>query len=237
MPLLNMLAHKALRAIKLSAVRSDQTYEADRSAALRRRNVDLVIDVGANAGQYALDLRRRGYSGAIVSVEPLPEAFDSLSRALNADRDWHGVNAAAGAHKTRAAFNISADSVCSSLLEPSQTLLDAIPTAKTVRTIEVDVVRLDDLPLPAHRTCLLKLDVQGFEEEALAGAVRLMETVEVLELELSLKPSYASGYTLQRALPRLTASGFAITSIGRGVSDTTTGQLIDMDVLLERASR
>mgnify|MGYP003336265435 CR=1 FL=1 len=56
-PLFNTLAHKLLAAAGLSAVRLHQTYEADRGATMRRRNVDLVIDVGATlqAGAFGID--------------------------------------------------------------------------------------------------------------------------------------------------------------------------------------
>lgn len=233
-PLLNLLAHKALSVAGLSAVRSQQTYDANRAATIRRRGVDLVIDVGANVGQYATNLRQRGFKGAILSIEPLPEAYRTLEQAMRSDPNWHGLNAAAGAKSARATLNVSADSVCSSLLEASQTLLNAIPTARVVGTVEVEVLRLDDVPLPTHRKSLLKLDVQGFEREALDGARELLKTIDVLELELGLRPSYQTGYTLERALPELIDLGFVLTSIGRGACDPATGQLIDMDVLLER---
>jgi FkbM family methyltransferase len=234
-PLLNRLVHKTLAAAGLSAVRSHQTYEADRTATMRRHSIDLVIDVGANAGQYATDLRRRGYSGAIISVEPLPDAYASLKKAMQDDINWSGVNAAVGSTSGRSTLNVSADSVCSSLLRPSDLLLDTIPSARIVKTLDVDVIRLDDLDLPTHERILLKLDVQGCEKMALAGAERLMGKVDVLELELGLKQGYQAGYTLDRALPELTARGFSVTSVGRGVSHKETGQLIDMDVLLERS--
>ncbi len=234
-PLFNTLAHKLLAAAGLSAVRLHQTYEADRGATMRRRNVDLVIDVGANVGQYASRLRREGYAGEILSIEPLPGAFKSLEQTMGGDRHWSGINAAAGPKAERATFNISADSVCSSLLKPTSTLLHAIPSARVVETVQVDVVRLDDLSLPPHKNLMLKLDVQGFEKEALSGAYGILQAVDVLELELGVKPGYESGYTLDRALPELTALGFAMTSIGRGVSDPETGELVDIDVLVERA--
>lgn len=163
-----------LAKLGLSVVRSRQTYEAGRVATMKRWGTDLVIDVGANVGQYASKLKREGFRGQILSVEPLPNAFIRLQQAMNADANWQGINAAAGPCRTTIMLNVSADSVCSSLLSPSQALLDAIPSAKIVQTTTVDVIPLDELDYPEF------------------------------------------------------------VSIGRGVSDPKTGQLIDADMLFER---
>lgn len=223
-----------LAKLGLSVVRSYQTYEADRLATMKRWSTDLVIDVGANVGQYASKLRREGFKGQILSVEPLPDAFIRLQQAMNSDVNWQGVNAAAGPCRTTMTLNVSADSVCSSLLSPSQVLLDAIPSAKIVQAITVDVIPLDELDYPKFASMWLKLDVQGFEKQALEGARSILKRVRVLELELGLKPSYNASYTVEDAIPDLQAMGFSLVSIGRGVSDPNSGQLIDADMLFER---
>ena len=50
------------------------TLEQHLANVIADRNIDLIVDVGANVGQYAKSLRLHGYGGRIVSFEPIAEA-------------------------------------------------------------------------------------------------------------------------------------------------------------------
>jgi FkbM family methyltransferase len=226
--------HAGLRALGLSAVRTRQTYEANRAAVFRKAGIDLVIDVGANAGQYATSLRNAGFRGWIYSFEPLPDAFQQLTQSRKKDNRWRGRNIALGSRSDVARFHVSADSVCSSLRAPTAALISAIPSAATVGDIQVKVAMLDDESLPDFTRAALKLDVQGSEKEVLAGARALLPKVDILEIELSLLPTYEDAYGFSEAFRELEAIGFELVSLGRGASDTSTGRLLDADMLFQR---
>jgi hypothetical protein len=59
---------------------------------IERLGIDLVLDVGANVGQFAADIRRSGYGGQLLSFEPVPEAYAALVRSMASDRNWSGHN-------------------------------------------------------------------------------------------------------------------------------------------------
>lgn len=84
---------------------------------IKRHNIDLVLDVGANAGQFSLDLRKTGYQGEIISFEPIKECYESLISI--ADNNWRIFNFALDDSETTQEINISKKSVFSSLLETS----------------------------------------------------------------------------------------------------------------------
>ena len=50
---------------------------------LRSLGVDVVLDVGANSGQYASRLREAGFDGRIASFEPLSGPFSRLQRSAS----------------------------------------------------------------------------------------------------------------------------------------------------------
>lgn len=52
--------------------------------------VNCVLDVGANQGQFATELRRIGYHGRLVSFEPVSSVYAILQKAFSGDTQWRG---------------------------------------------------------------------------------------------------------------------------------------------------
>jgi len=205
---------------------------------LRHHGVSTVLDVGANSGQYAVELRRFGYSGDIVSFEPLAGAWRELHRRAAADGRWTAVRCALGAERCEVVINVAANAGASSSVLP---MLDrhvsAAPEARYVGQEKVAQCRLDDLTpeyvRPADRT-FLKIDVQGYELRVLEGAKRLLDDVIGVQLELSLVPLYDGGLVYRDALNLLGARGFVLESLEPGFSDPNTGQLLQVDGIFFR---
>src|SRR4051812_5549404 len=72
------------------------SYPRHRQALLELLGVNVVIDVGANIGQTGHAFRERGYSGLIVSFEPVQAVFEELREAATHDAGWICVRAALG---------------------------------------------------------------------------------------------------------------------------------------------
>ena len=76
-------AEKLADSIKATGLKIDYYKEhalARRLQIMKRAGISLVLDVGANVGQYAKIARKAGYKGQIVSFEPLGQAFSKLAR-------------------------------------------------------------------------------------------------------------------------------------------------------------
>src|SRR5262245_4945741 len=72
-------------------IRKSQSLELEHNRTvlmLAAHNVDLVLDIGANTGQWASELRRAGYRGDIISFEPLSSAHEQLEKNAHNDPRW-----------------------------------------------------------------------------------------------------------------------------------------------------
>ncbi len=205
---------------------------------VKRLNIDLVVDVGANEGQFVQLVRSRGFAGRIISFEPLEAAYKKLTVRFSGDPKWAAVQTALGEKNDTLTMEVAGNQfMSSSLLSMLPTHVEAEPTSAIFRTESVSVRRLDEaLPPIMHgaKRLFLKIDTQGFEDHVLKGATGILENVLLLELELSLVPLYA-GQTLLPEMMNLVASlGFTPISLDRVFADNIRGKLLQMDGLFVR---
>lgn len=208
-----------------------------RQALLREFGVDLVLDVGAARGGYAGDLRAFGYTGRIISFEPLAAAFADLETTCAGDPSWTAVNVALGATSGRATINVASNSDSSSLLEMASAHRDAAPAIDITAQEEIEVARLDDLAptlLPPSRAPYLKLDTQGFERQVLDGGAATVAECVGLQLELSFVPLYEGGMLVDEAISHAYDLGFTLMGIERGFG-SSTGQTLQADGVFFRS--
>lgn len=228
----------ALGRANLGLVRSP--YENSVARMLRWLEIDTVVDIGANIGQYAAGLVSFGYTGRIISCEPLHDEYAYLAARSRRRAGWETVHAAVGSSTGRSTINLSENSYSSSLLDVSKTQLAADPRSRVVASQDIDVVTVDDL---VHRfgidtqRALMKVDTQGSESEVLAGASATLSSFAAVQLELSFVPLYSSQQLFDEHVALLAQNGFALFSLNAGVSDPRTGRLLQADGLFVARDR
>jgi FkbM family methyltransferase len=211
---------------------------ADRRRGLiaESQGVSVVLDVGANEGQYGQALRDEGYTGRIVSFEPLSAPFQRMQRAAGDDPRWQCVQVALADESGTVRMNGAENQeLSSSMLEWDEAA--PITPAPFIGTEEVPQERLDDLGerfLGPRDRLMLKLDVQGYELQVLAGAARTLPQVEVLDIELALKPLYHGQPDYRAMLDHLAREGFALAGVEPGFTDWSTGVMYEFDALFLR---
>jgi len=199
--------------------------------------VTVLLDVGANIGQFALRTRSAGYRGRIVSFEPLSAAFEELDREARKDPRWDCMKQALGRSAETTEIHISQNSHSSSLLEIDEHHLRSAPGSAYVGTEEVSVVSLDsiwDQVVMSSDRSFLKLDVQGFELEALRGAERSLSKLTGVETELSMAPLYEGAPGYREVIDHLEGGAFRLVGLDPNFFDPESGELLQADAIFIR---
>jgi FkbM family methyltransferase len=207
--------------------------DARRGFLIRREAIDLLIDVGANVGQFARGIRGLGYHGKMISYEPLSSAVRELEQKARRDNRWEIRRAAVGSECATATLHVAGNSVSSSIRAMLPAHADAAPESRYVAEEKVPIVRLDDERLPGERL-YLKIDTQGYERDVLVGAKSILRRVRLLQFEASLVTLY-QGELLWPELHTLAGEhGFVLAALESGFVDRRTGQLLQIEALYMR---
>ena len=207
-------------------------------AALKTFEIDMILDVGANQGQYAQQLRIGGFTGDIISFEPLSDAYAVLDKKSKNDKRWTAFpRCAIGDSEDAITINISQNSVSSSVLPMLTSHLAAAPMSAYIGNEIVDVHKLDTLwPTlkPRGKSRLLKIDTQGFEWQVLDGAKEMLKDMSGVQIELSLLPLYKDQHLWRDCIDRLEAEGFTLWSLQSAFTDHGSGRTMQWDGLFFR---
>lgn len=212
-----------------------QTSEAARmQRLLSYHNIDLVLDVGANVGQYAKSLRELGYSNRIVSFEPLSTAYSQLKAASSKDPLWEvAPQTAIGNETGEITINIAGNSQSSSVLPMLDAHVKSAPESaycgsETVKLNRLDVLAKDYIS-SGTKSVFLKIDVQGFEKQVIEGAREILPFIKGIELELSLVPLYEEQVLFQEMLDIMEELGYGLQGILPGFSDEESGRMLQVN--------
>jgi FkbM family methyltransferase len=205
--------------------------ELRRIKLLQHYQIDLVFDIGANKGQYALGILDAGYSNRIISFEPLSAVHHVLTEESKKHPAWLvAPRCAVGSKKEEIEINISANSVSSTLLNMLDSHLEGAPESKIIGKEKVQVFPLDELSttyLKDAKNIFLKIDVQGFEQEVLKGAQQILKQAKGIEMEISLVALYeGQNWLLPQVLEYMERNGFQLRSIMPAFTDHKTGNVL-----------
>jgi FkbM family methyltransferase len=205
----------------------------------QRYGVNVVLDVGANRGQYARSLRRAGYRGHIVSFEPVRHDFEELSRRASRDPKWTVHQLALGRAEGSIDINV-APSGLSSALPPSQyggqryqTLTDAM--TETVRVVRLDEILDDVLAHVPDPRPYLKLDTQGFDLEVFAGLGERTKDLVGMQSEVALLRIYEGMPHMRESLAVYEAAGFEVAGMYLVTRERSTARALEFDCVMVRA--
>lgn len=208
-----------------------------RMALLNHHNIDVLLDVGANIGQYAAEMRTLGFKGQIFSFEPMSKAFEKLNKLASKDPLWQVFPFSLGERDGKATLNIAANSVSSSLLDSLPQLTESAPEASFLEKEIIEIKKLDSIFESLNienKTIFLKIDTQGYEEMVLLGAEKSLKNISGIQIEMAFEPSYKGTLTYHEMKSKLKSLGFQLHAIENGFFDKKTGKQLEVDGIFFR---
>jgi FkbM family methyltransferase len=220
----------------------DRDFSIHLGQLFRFLEIDCVLDVGANTGQYHDFLRDKvGYRGLIVSVEPVRHNIEILQSRRADDSRWDILGYALGRAESTLPIHVMKSDQFSSFLTPDNSAVPSFDGLnEAAHTETVPVRRLDDV-LPVlqqrhgFRNIYLKLDTQGFDLEVLAGAQASLPGIKALQTEASIIGIYKDMPDYVETIRVLNQRGFDISGL-YPISRDPGMRLIEFDcVMINRA--
>ena len=206
----------------------------------RDRGIDLVLDVGAKAGEFGSWLRGNGYRGDLVSFEPVSTSFAELAARAGSDPHWSVHHVALGSESGTAEISVTRLPQLSSFRTRNAFSRAGFADAMDVQRVEqVPVHRLDGLwdeVVPAGASAVyLKIDTQGWDLEVLAGLGGRAGDVVALQTEMAVQPIYEGSPTLRASLDAVAALGFTPSGMFPVTLDDSLA-LVELDCVAVRTT-
>lgn len=169
----------------------------------------IVIDAGANDGQSVERYRRQWPDVTVHCFEPDPRAFKVLRSYWGDARGVTLHQTALGAMEGRMQFNLGKESYVSSALPRADGYGGDLPL---ISSEEVAVTTLDEFVKSSRLPyiSILKMDLQGFELEALKGAANALreEAIDIIYTEVWLTPAYVGSPAYWEVAQHLAGFGY-----------------------------
>jgi FkbM family methyltransferase len=194
--------------------------------------INKIFDIGANAGQYGIDMRNLGYNKKIVSFEPLKDAYKELEKVSKNDKNWITNNYALGHENIKSIINISKNSWSSSILEILPKHLENAPDSLYIGKDEIEIKKLNSIFNSFYEegdNLMAKIDTQGYEKNVIDGANEVIHKFRIVHVEMSIVPLYDNEVLFFDMVKLLEKKGFQLFSLENGLADQITGRLLQVD--------
>jgi FkbM family methyltransferase len=239
------LIKKAVKALTIlrrwdyqAALRYGVFAAIEHEPVLRTLRCNTVVDIGAHSGQFALTARHWFPDAKIISFEPLSRPAEKFFALFSGDKNVILYPVAIGPEDGVALIHISGRDDSSSLLPITALQNTLFPGTKEKGTQNIQVKPLDAMlePDEIKRPALLKLDIQGYELQALKGCTKLLDKFNYVYVECSFMELYAGQALADEVIFFLKKFGFRLTGVHNLTYDSH-GKAVQADFLFEQPAK
>ncbi len=177
---------------------------------------DVVIDVGANIGDYTLiACKKVGDSGKVLAFEPLSETFSVLTRNLQLNEITHCQPFQKAVGEKLGVANLYKTNASGTMGH----LDSSLSGQNLIKKNETEVVTIDNVLSSNHieNVSMMKVDVEGFEHEVLLGCLKSFKEKKIKKIlcEVHFKYLESKGKSEETIYDLLREHNFTITHISK----------------------
>ena len=243
--MIKKLIHHSLSLFKLelhrmpTAEQLKQIAEAERRKTLwlRNMNIETILDIGANTGQFAKSMHELFPEATLYSFEPLKDCYDELLVQFKNVPQFQAFNVALGDETGIVEMHRSEYSPSSSLLSMNDLHKTSFPYTKKEIIQKVDLVCLDDIAsrLELRKPMLVKLDVQGYEDKVISGGKSVIGQADIVITELSVEQLYDGQPLFDEIYKAMTSMGFQYRGNYDQLCSPDDGRVLQVDGIFTKA--
>jgi len=192
---------------------------------LKDYNIESIIDVGANQGQFAILISKYFPKAKIYSFEPITEVYERLLKNVDG-LNILPFNLGLGDKEEIKTINhwIQGDA-SSSILEMSNIHIRNFPHVKNSISENIAITTLNDFfsKNDIDSNIYLKIDVQGFEDRVLSGGNKILSKIKIIQVESSFVSLYNDQKLFDYIFTYLTNNNFDFVGVADVIFDKDSG--------------
>jgi FkbM family methyltransferase len=203
---------------------------------ITNKNLQTVLDIGANTGQFAEKIRWILPDAKIYSFEPIPFVFDILKKNFENDKNFEAINCGLGEEDGITDFYLNEFSDSSSFLKMKDLHKNNFPQTANESKISVQIKKLDDVLSydKIKSPYLVKIDVQGFEDKVINGGKNIIRNAEYIITEVSFVELYENQPLFDKIYNLLKEMGFQYVGNFEQLTSYVTNEILQADAIFKK---
>jgi len=207
---------------------------------LKNMGINSIIDIGAHTGQFACEIHALLPQAQLYAFEPLPDCFNELAQHIACMPKAKAYNVGLGSRAGRFELRRSEYAPSSSFRPMTDLHKKVFPfTNEMDQTVPLPVRPLDDyqaeMELPDK--LLVKIDVQGYEDEVLRGGQAVISQAHLVIVEVSLQPLYEGAPSFEQIMALLGHWGFQFRGCLQQLYSPLDGSILQCDALFMKLGK